>query len=72
MLDMYRSSQLNLAIVVVSLLMLAEAIFLDRSQTTVQDSSFMSGMIPHHSMASLRAERAELRAGGPDQRVAAP
>ena len=60
MLNMYRNSKLNLAIVAASLLVLAGAIWLDRSQTTVQDNSFMSAMIPHHSMAILRSERAEL------------
>jgi uncharacterized protein (DUF305 family) len=33
---------------------------LDRSQITVQDTSFMSAMIPHHSMAIARSERAQL------------
>jgi hypothetical protein len=60
MLDMFRSSKLNLTIVTVSLLLLAGAVLLDRSQITVQDTSFMSAMIPHHSMAILRSERAEI------------
>jgi hypothetical protein len=61
MLDMYRNAKLNLAVVAVSVLLLAGAIFLDRSQTTVQDSAFMSAMIPHHSMAITRSERADIR-----------
>jgi hypothetical protein len=60
MLNMYRSATLNLAVVGVSLLLLTGAVFLDRSQTTVQDRSFMSAMIPHHSMAITRSERAEI------------
>src|SRR5690625_5015780 len=60
MLNMYRNSTLNLVIVVVSLLLLAVALILDRSQITVEDRSFMSAMIPHHSMAILRSERAEI------------
>ncbi|HVM19110.1 MAG TPA: DUF305 domain-containing protein [Egibacteraceae bacterium] len=60
MLNMYRNTKANVAVVVVSILLLAGAIYLDRSQTTVQDNSFMSAMIPHHSMAILRSERAEL------------
>lgn len=60
MLNMYRNPRMNLAIVAASLLLLAVAVFLDRSQTTVQDDSFMSAMIPHHSLAITRAERAEL------------
>lgn len=60
MLDMYRDPKRNLTIVGVSIVVLVGAIFLDRSQTTVQDDSFMSAMIPHHSLAITRAERSEL------------
>lgn len=60
MLNMYRNSKINLVIVGASLLLLVGAVFLDRSQTTVQDNSFMSAMIPHHSLAITRAERSEL------------
>ena len=60
MLNMYQSTKLNLVIVGVSLLLLVGGIFLDRSQTTVQDTAFMRGMIPHHSLAITRSERSEL------------
>jgi len=60
MLNMHRNTRLNLAVVGASLLLLAGAVYLDRSQTTVQDTSFMSAMIPHHSLAILRSERSEL------------
>jgi hypothetical protein len=60
MLNMYKNTKANVAIVVVSLLLFGTGAFLDRSQTTVQDTSFMSGMIPHHSLAITRSERAEL------------
>lgn len=60
MLNMYKNPTMNWAIVGMSLLLLLGAIFLDRSQTTVQDNSFMSGMIPHHSLAITRAERSQL------------
>lgn len=60
MLNMYRNPKMNLAIVGASLVLLVGAVFLDRSQTTVQDNSFMSAMIPHHSLAITRAERSEL------------
>jgi hypothetical protein len=60
MLGMYRNTKANVGIVVVSILLLAVSVFLDRSQTTVQDDSFMSGMIPHHSLAITRSERSEL------------
>lgn len=54
-------------IIAVSLLLFAGAVYLDRSQTTVQDTSSMSAMIPHLSMAITRSERSELM----DQRVCA-
>jgi uncharacterized protein (DUF305 family) len=60
MLNMYKSTKMNLVIVGVSLLLLAGGVYLDRSQTTVQDVSFMRAMIPHHSMAITRSEYSEL------------
>ena len=57
MLNMYRSVKGNIAVVVVGLLLFGVGIFLDRSQTTVGDVSFMRAMIPHHSLAITRAER---------------
>jgi hypothetical protein len=61
MLDMYRNKVANLIVVAVSILLLAVGITLDRSQVTVEDTAFMRGMIPHHSMAITRSERAEMR-----------
>lgn len=60
MLNMYQNTKLNLVIVGVSLLLLVGGIALDRSQATVQDTGFMSGMIPHHSLAITRSERSKL------------
>lgn len=60
MLNMYKNAKANIGIVAASLLLLGFGIFLDRSQTTVQDQAWMSAMIPHHSMAITRSERAEL------------
>jgi uncharacterized protein (DUF305 family) len=60
MLNMYRNAKMNLVIVGASVLLLAAGAFLDRSQTTVGDISFNSSMIPHHSMAITRAERARI------------
>jgi hypothetical protein len=58
MLNMYKNIKGNIAIVAVSLLLLGGGIALDRSQATVQDSAWMSAMIPHHSLAITRSERA--------------
>lgn len=57
MLNMYRSTTANVIVVVVSLLLLATGTVLDRGQTTVDDTAFMKGMIPHHSLAITRSER---------------
>jgi hypothetical protein len=61
MLNMYRNTTANLAIVAASILLLAVGTTLDRSQATVEDTAFMRAMIPHHSMAITRSERAEMR-----------
>jgi hypothetical protein len=60
MLNMYRNTKANLGVVAASLLLLGTGVFLDRSQTTVQDSGWMNSMIPHHSMAITRSEHAEI------------
>jgi len=60
MLNMYKSVKGNIAIVVLSLLLIAGGTYLDRSQTTVGDVSFMRAMIPHHSLAITRSERFEV------------
>jgi hypothetical protein len=57
MLNMYRNTMANVIVVVVSLLVLAVGIVLDRSQATVDDIAFMKAMIPHHSLAITRSER---------------
>jgi hypothetical protein len=61
MLNMYQNMKANAAIVAASILLLAAGAFLDRSQTTVADTGFMSSMIPHHSMAITRSERAGIQ-----------
>jgi hypothetical protein len=60
MLGMYRNWKANAAIVAGAIAMFALGTFLVRSETTVQDTSYMSGMIPHHSIAILTSERAEI------------
>jgi hypothetical protein len=61
MLNMYRNTRANVAIVAGSILLLAVGAFLDRSQATVDDNGFMNSMIPHHSMAITRSEHANLQ-----------
>lgn len=59
MLNMYKSTLANVAIFAGSIVIFAGALWLVRSQVTVQDESWMSAMIPHHSIAIMTSERAE-------------
>lgn len=60
MFGMYPDKRLNLAIFAFSIMLFAGALYLVRSQETVQDVSWMKAMIPHHSIAILTSERAEI------------
>ncbi|WP_260458658.1 DUF305 domain-containing protein [Actinotalea ferrariae] len=60
MLNMYKNARANIAVVAVSLLLLAGGVVLDRSQATVGDTAFMRAMIPHHSLAITRSEQAQI------------
>lgn len=60
MLSMYRNRMVNIAIAAGSIVVFAASLFLVRSQTTVADKSWMSAMIPHHSIAILTSERANI------------
>jgi hypothetical protein len=61
MISMYDNRKVNGAIFLGSLIIFAAALWLVRSQASVQDTSYMSAMIPHHSIAILTSERAEIR-----------
>lgn len=57
---MYSNTKANVAVLLISAVVFATALFLVRSQETVQDVSWMKAMIPHHSIAILTSERAEI------------
>jgi FlaA1/EpsC-like NDP-sugar epimerase len=57
---MFSDKRLNIAIYVGSVIVFLIALFLVRSQITVGDSAYMSAMIPHHSIAILTSERAQI------------
>ena len=57
---MYKNKKLNAVILGVSALVFGLSLWLVRSQTTVDDVSWMKAMIPHHSIAILTSERAEI------------
>lgn len=60
MLNMYANRALNLAIYASSLLVFALALWLVRSQATIDDQDYMRAMIPHHSIAIMTSERARI------------
>lgn len=57
---MYTNKKVNLGIYAGSALIIAVSLFLVRSQATVDDTSWMKAMIPHHSIAILTSERANI------------
>lgn len=57
---MYKNKKLNAVILGLSALVFGLSLWLVRSQTTVDDVSWMRAMIPHHSIAILTSERAEI------------
>lgn len=60
MLGMYQNSALNRIILIGSMVIFAVSLWLVRSQATVEDVSWMKAMIPHHSIAILTSERANI------------
>ncbi len=58
--DMYKNTKVNIGIYVGSVVIFLLALFLVRSQITVADSSWMRAMIPHHSIAILTSENANI------------
>ena len=60
MMGMYKNQRANIGIIVGGLAVFAIALWLVRSQATVDDLSYMRAMIPHHSIAVLTSERARI------------
>lgn len=61
MLKMHTNRKLNAAIFGGSLALFALGVWLVRSQATVGDVAWMKAMIPHHSIAILTSERANIK-----------
>ena len=59
--SMYKNLRVNVAIVAGSIFIFAVALWLVRSQETVDDVSYMKAMIPHHSIAIMTSERAHIK-----------
>lgn len=60
MLHMYSNVTVNIIIYLVSIVIFVGSLWLVRSQSTVDDVSYMKAMIPHHSIAILTSERAQI------------
>jgi uncharacterized protein (DUF305 family) len=60
MLKMYTNRRVNIGIFVPSAVVFSLALWLVRSQATIEDVSYMKAMIPHHSIAILTSERAHI------------
>ena len=61
MLKMYQDKTKNMAIVIGSLLLFFVSLFLVRAQKPIGDILWMRAMIPHHSIAILTSERADIK-----------
>lgn len=60
MLKMLSNRLINIGIFVGSAIVFSVALWLVRSQVTVDDVAYMKAMIPHHSIAILTSERAKI------------
>lgn len=61
MLGMYEDMRINIAIFAGAAIVFLLALWLVRSQVTVSGPSYMRAMIPHHSIAVMTSERAQIR-----------
>ena len=58
--NMYTNQRVNIGIYTVSVVVFVLALWLVRSQATIGDVAWMKAMIPHHSIAILTSERADI------------
>lgn len=58
--SMYKDTKVSVAIVAGGLVLMGIVLWLSRSQAFVDDREYMKGMIPHHSIAILTSERADI------------
>jgi uncharacterized protein (DUF305 family) len=58
--SMYKNTAINVAIILASVIIFSVSLWLVRSQETVGDVAYMKAMIPHHSIAIMTSERAEI------------
>lgn len=60
MLNMYKKRRVNIAIFAGAAAVFALALWLVRSQATINEVDYMRAMVPHHSIAVLTSERAQI------------
>ncbi|NJL86479.1 MAG: DUF305 domain-containing protein [Leptolyngbyaceae cyanobacterium SM1_1_3] len=60
MLHMYKNRTANIVIYLSAVVLFGASLWLVRSQVTVSDVDYMEGMIPHHSIAILTSDRAQI------------
>lgn len=60
MLSMYPNKALNTVIFAGAAVVFALSLWLVRSQATIGDTEYMKAMIPHHSIAIMTSERAQI------------
>jgi hypothetical protein len=58
--SMHQNRTINIGIYVGAAVVFATALWLVRSQATIEDPSYMRAMIPHHSIAVLTSENADI------------
>ena len=58
--NMYTNRRMNIGIYVAGAVVFVLALWLVRSQATIEDVAWMKAMIPHHSIAILTSERADI------------
>lgn len=58
--SMYQNLRMNLAIILGALVVGGAVFMLSQTQALVGDTAYMKGMIPHHSIAILTSERANI------------
>ncbi|MBM7707677.1 hypothetical protein JOD03_002624 [Chryseomicrobium aureum] len=57
---MYKNKKVNSIILASSAIIFALSLWLVRSQVLIEDTGWMKAMIPHHSIAILTSERANI------------
>ena len=57
---MHKNTRINIGILTGAFALMAVALWLSRSQQFVDDREYMKGMIPHHSIAILTSENADI------------